>query len=119
MTDTAEPVSSRSVITASQWQRANGQAAAEWMRSSGVAQRMLHDLCRAVETTVEALVGDDADGARKVLQEYPRVLRCCDELTFDAPAEALAYLLLHLPDRYCRMFQVLERLLTAARLPIG
>ena len=47
------------------------------------------------------------------------MLRCCDQLKFDEPAQALAYLLLHMPDRYCRMFQLLEQLLISARLPIG
>jgi hypothetical protein len=89
------------------------------MHASGVAQRMLDDVCQAVQTTVRNLVGDSADRAREVLEEYPRVLRCCDQLTFDEPAQALAYLILHLPDRYCRMFQVLERLLIGGRLPIG
>jgi hypothetical protein len=46
------------------------------MRSSGVAERMLNDVCQAVETTVEFLVGDNADHAREPLKEYPRVLRC-------------------------------------------
>lgn len=36
--------------TARQWQIAHGQAAVDWMRSSGVARRMLDDVCQAVET---------------------------------------------------------------------
>jgi hypothetical protein len=32
---------------------------------------------------------------------------------------ALAYLINHVPDRYCRMFQVLERLLAVGQLPVG
>jgi ribosomal protein RSM22 (predicted rRNA methylase) len=54
-----------------------------------------------------------------VLEEYPRVIRCCDQLAFDEWPQALAYLIVHLPDRYCRMFQVLERLLIGGRLPMG
>jgi len=96
-----------------------GQTAIDWFRSSGIAQCMLDDVCKAAETTVEVIVGEDPDRAREVLDEYPRVLACCDELTFDEPAQALAYLTMHLPDRYCRMFQVLERLLASGRLPVG
>lgn len=89
------------------------------MRSSGVVPRMLHDVCRAVETTVDFVVGGDCDRARETLFNYPCVLRCCDRLDFDEDTEALAYLILHLPDRYCRLFQVLERLLVSGRLPVG
>lgn len=89
------------------------------MRSSGSAARMLADICSAVETTVDWLVQGDSQRAQWVIRQYPRVLSSCDELQFNDPAQALAYLVLHLPDRYCRMFQVLERLLLGARLPLG
>ena len=105
--------------TTRQWQLAHGQAAVDWMRSSGVAGRMLDDVCQAVETTIKYDVSDSAGGARAVLGNYLRVLRCCDQLTFDEPAQALAYLILHLPDRYCRMVQVLEQLLISGALPMG
>jgi hypothetical protein len=113
------PPRSRPAGTARQWQLAHGQAAVDWMRASGVARRMLTSVAEAVEATVGYLVGDSADRAGEVLEEYPRVLRCCDQLAFNEPAQALAYLILHLPDRYCRMFQVLERLLISGMLPIG
>ena len=80
---------------------------------------MLADICSAVETTVNWLISDNPDRARWVIRQYPRVLSSCDELQFNDPAQALAYLILHLPDRYCRMFQVLERLLLSAKLPLG
>jgi hypothetical protein len=115
----AGPAGPRSVVSASQWERENGQAAVDWMRSSGVAKRMLDDACQAVETLVEWIVGQDSDRAHDTLLEYPRVLRYCDGLDFDEGAQALAYLTLHLPDRFCRMFQVLEQLLISGRLPIG
>lgn len=119
VTDTAHPSSPRPPATARQWQRVHGQAVVDWMRSSGVAQRMLADICAAVGTTVEWVVGDDPERAREVIEQYPPVLKCCDHLRFDDPAQALAYLILHLPDRYCRMFQALERLLMSGRLPVG
>ncbi len=105
--------------TARQWQRVHGQTAVGWMRSSGVAQRMLDDVCVAVQTTVDWVVGDDPERARQVINQYPSVLSRCDDLSFEDIFQALAYLILHLPDRYCRMFQVLERLLVDGRLPVG
>lgn len=119
MISSADGTGSRPVTSASQWQRENGQAAVDWFRSSGGAQRMLDDVCRAVEMTVDRLVGDSADRAREVLFEYPQVLGRCDQLTFEEQAQAVAYLILHLPDRYCRLFYVLERLLASGRLPVG
>jgi hypothetical protein len=115
----SRPRSSRPTVTARQWQYAYGQAAVDWMGSSGVAQRMLADICAAVETTVQWVLGSDSARARQVIEQYPEVLSRCDHLQFGDPAQALAYLILHLPDRYCRMFQVLERLLLSARLPLG
>jgi ribosomal protein RSM22 (predicted rRNA methylase) len=114
-----DPPRLRLAGTARQWQLTHGQAVVDWMRSSGVAGRMLDDVCQAVETTIKYHVGDSAGGACAVLEEYLRVLRYCDQLTFDEPAQALAYLILHLPDRYCRMIQVLEQLLISGRLPMG
>jgi hypothetical protein len=105
--------------SARQWQLAHGAAAVDWMRSSGIAQRMLADICTAVETTIEWQVGDNPDWARRVIERFPAVRDTCDQLRFSDPAQALAYLILHVPDRYCRMFQVLERLLANGRLPIG
>lgn len=114
----SSPASPR-VASARQWQLARGHDVVEWMHSSGTAQRMLTDVCSAVETTVDWLVHGDSQRARWVIRQYPRVLSSCDVLRFNDPAQALAYLILHLPDRYCRMFQVLERLLLSARLPLG
>ena len=110
---------SRQVMTARQWQLAHGQAAIEWVRTSGIAQRMLGDICAAVEATIEWLVQGNPQRARWVLRQYPKVLSECDALEFNDPAQALAYLILHLPDRYARMFQVLERLLLSGALPLG
>jgi ribosomal protein RSM22 (predicted rRNA methylase) len=115
----ADAAGSRPFASASQWQRENGQAAVEWFRLLGGAQRMLDDVCRAVEMTVDLFVGNNADHAREVLAEYPQVLGRCDRLAFDEEAQAVAYLILHLPDRYCRLFHVLEGLLTSGRLPVG
>lgn len=107
------------VVSARQWELAHGRAAVDWMHSSGIALQMLADICDAVEITVDWLISNDARRAQWVIRQYPRVLKCCDNLQFSDPAQALAYLILHLPDRYSRMFQVLERLLVTAKLPLG
>ena len=80
---------------------------------------MLGDVCSAVETTIEWEVGDNPGWARRVIERFPAVRENCDHLGFSDPAQALAYLILHLPDRYCRMFQVLERMLASGAFPIG
>jgi hypothetical protein len=80
---------------------------------------MLDDVCTAVETTIAWEVVDNQTWARRVIERFPVVRAQCDQLRFSDPAQALAYLVLHAPDRYCRMFQVLEHLLEAARLPLG
>ena len=106
-------------ITARRWGRMHGREAVEWMHASGVVDRMLADICAAVEQTVDWVVGDDTEMARQVLEQYPQVLNNCDKLDFGESAQALAYLILHLPDRYTRAFQVLERLLISGALPLG
>jgi len=105
--------------SARQWQLAHGAAAVDWIRSSGVAEGMLGNICSAVETTIEWEVGDNQSWARRVIERFPAVRENCDHLGFSDPAQALAYLILHVPDRYCRMFQVLERMLVNGALPIG
>src|SRR5260221_14476022 len=60
---------SRQVMTARQWQLAHGQAAIEWVRTSGIAQRMLGDICAAVEATIEWLVQGNPQRARWVLRQ--------------------------------------------------
>lgn len=109
----------RQAKSARQWELAHGQAVVEWMHTSGVAQRMIADVCTAVDVTVDWLVQDDAGTARRVIAEFPNVLSRCDSIDFDTKEQALAYLILHLPDRYTRAFQVLERLLVNGALPVG
>lgn len=107
------------IRTAGQWELSHGPAIIEWLRSSGIAQRMLADVCMAVEATVSAFVGGSPEAAKAVIEEFPRVLKECDSLDFDTREQALAYLILHLPARFLRCFHTLERLLLAGVLPIG
>jgi hypothetical protein len=80
---------------------------------------MLDDVCQAVEAATGWLIGGSGDQARQVIEEFPGVFGNCDQLEFHEAAQALAYLIIHLPDRYCRQFQVLERLLASGYLPMG
>ena len=58
--------------TARQWELAHAQTIVEWLHSSGIAQRMLADICQAVEATAFSLVGRNRTVARAVIEEFPR-----------------------------------------------
>lgn len=105
--------------TARAWELASCPGIIDGIRASGVASRMLADVCTAVRQTVEFVIGTGFAQPDEVLASYPRVLDKCDSLTFEDPPDPLAYLALHLPDRYCRVFQVLETLLIRGMLPLG
>lgn len=96
MSDTFAP---RPTQSARAWELVHGQAAVDWMHTSGIAQRMLTDICTAVNTTVDWIVRNNTEVARGVITEFPHVLSECDSLDFDTQEQALAYLILHLPDR--------------------
>jgi hypothetical protein len=80
---------------------------------------MLDDVTLAVERVVDWFIQDDPVRARLCLEQFPQTLAKCDELHFEDRMQALAYLILHMSDRYCRMWQVLERLLTLGKPPLG
>lgn len=105
--------------TARRWELAAGPGIVDGIRSSGAASRMLSDVCAAVSRTAEFAISTGMAQPHEILANYPLVLDKCDSLTFDDPSQALAYLTLHLPDRYCRVFQVLEALLVRGMLPLG
>lgn len=105
--------------TARRWELAVGPKVADKIHSSDVASRMLSDICTAMRRTLEFAISSKFAQPREILANYPLVLDKCDSLTFDEPPQALAYLSLHLPDRYCRVFQVLETLLVCGMLPLG
>lgn len=78
--------------------------------------RRLSGIVAAVSTVARrALLASSADD---IVARYPDVLENCDRLTFDSDAEAVAYLIWHLSDRYARVLQVLDRLLAAGHLPL-
>jgi hypothetical protein len=77
---------------------------------------MLETLCAAVSQTTQFLIRPDAADA--VVRRLEAVLTSCDELKFDHLEEAVAYMSLHLADRYGRVTQVLDILLEHGDLPI-
>jgi len=104
--------------TARQWELLHSSEIIAWLESSGVKQRMLDDICRAVVLAVDMFAQGDGAGLQ-ILSQYPNILAKCDDLDFNDPYQAAAYLAVHLADRYCRVWQALEELLRAGRLPLG
>lgn len=106
-------------MCARQWGLSAGPSVVDLIHSSGVAARMFSDICAAARGTLEFAITSGRVQPHEILANYPLVLSQCDHLGFDEPSQALAYLSLHLPDRYCRTFQVLEQLLVSGMLPLG
>jgi hypothetical protein len=79
---------------------------------------MLGDICRAVELSANWFMKYEGIAGLQILSQYPDVLTKCDELDFNDPSQAAAYLIVHPANRYCRVWQVLEKLLKASRLPL-
>lgn len=107
--------------TARQWGLLHGGEILSWLVSSGVKQRMLDDVCRAVDQAVAMLAQGygNANSELQILSQYPHVLKNCDDLDFNDPHQVTAYLAVHLVNRYCSVWRVLEELLQAGRLPLG
>ena len=105
--------------TVRQWELLHGSEIIAWLESSGVKQRMLDDIYHAVELSANWFMEYEGIDGLQILSQYPDVLANCDKLDFNDPSQAAAYLMVHLADRYCRVWQVLEELLKAGRLPLG
>jgi hypothetical protein len=100
---------------AGNWQREYAAEWAEWRSSaSSLGQEHLATLCDAVTATVR-YAGRPAD---MLASRLPEVLSSCDDLAFGEEDQVLAYVTLHLADRYGRVTQVLERIFAAGHLPI-
>jgi len=106
-------------VTARRWELAIGSDAVNEIHSSGIAGRLLDDICTSAVRTLDFAVAADVVSSREVIAEYPQVLSRCHSLSFNEPAQALAYLAIHVPDRYYRVFQALEALLVRGMLPVG
>lgn len=75
-------------------------------------------MCAAVAATLDWWLADGQVAADAVARRLPAVLSECDRLGFADASEAMAYLVLHLADRYGRATQALELLLAEGWLPI-
>ncbi len=106
-------------MTAHKWELANAADILEWMETSGVKERLLSDICMAVKQCVFTTNQSEPDFRYEILKQYPEALANCNKIDFNDQAQAVAYLALHMADRYCRTWLVLEQLLAAGNLPIG
>jgi len=78
----------------------------------------MQSMCTAVESISRDYLDWQGISASDIVSHLPPALTSCDKLRFADPNEALAYLILHLVDRYGRVTDVLERLLEHGWLPI-
>ncbi len=85
---------------------------------TGPSLARLESVCAAVMATLDSWLAAGWVTAEAVLQRLTTVLAECDRLAFADASEAMAYLLLHLADRYGRAAQALELLLAEGWLPI-
>ncbi len=67
---------------------------------------------------LDSWLADGRVAADAVARRLPAVLADCDRLPFADTSEAMAYLVLHLADRYGRATQALELLLAKGWLPL-
>jgi hypothetical protein len=75
-------------------------------------------MCAAVSGTVKDYIAWGRVSGEEIVRRLPDALAACDTLNFTEIGEALAYLVLHLTDRYGRVTEVLERLLQQGYLPV-
>ncbi len=100
------------------WQRAIAADFLAWRRTTGRSTLEIQSMCAAVESMSRDYLDWQGISASDIVSHLPRALTSCDKLQFADPNEALAYLILHLVDRYGRVTDVLERLLEHGWLPI-
>jgi len=96
----------------------NAAAWQSWVRGHESSRiESLSRLASAVKELTARAVADSAN-ARLLIHQLLPTLGRCNELTFETPAETLAYTIWHLTDRYGRVLQVLDALFTAGHLPL-
>jgi hypothetical protein len=106
-------------ISARQWERAVARDFLTWRDGeSGRSRLRLESVCAAVGTMLDRWLAWGRVSADAVARRLPTVLTDCDRLAFADADEAIAYLVLHLADRYGRATQALELLLAQGWLPI-
>lgn len=109
MTEAVEPPS--------RWLR---RAAPEWVHSSRLADsarmRRFEDFSAAISRLLDQELSHG--NAESVVEQLRPTLDSCDSLSFDSPAECLAYSCWHLADRYGRIQHALDMLAVEGHLPI-
>jgi len=103
-------------LNASHWERAHYPDYTQWCARTDLPDLHFSAITGAVAQTLTTLYA--RAHADAVAVELPRVLKSCDDLNFNSLPEAIAYLGLHLSDRYGRVTQVLEHLLETGHIPI-
>jgi hypothetical protein len=105
--------------SARQWERTVATDFLTWRHAeTGRGRTRLASVCAAVGATLDSWLADGRVAADAVARRLPAVLADCDRLDFADASEAMAYLVLHLADRYGRATQALELLLAEGWLPI-
>jgi hypothetical protein len=105
--------------SARQWERTVATDFLTWRHAeTGCGRTRLESVCAAVGATLDSWIADGRVAADAVARRLPAVLADCDRLDFADASEAMAYLVLHLADRYGRATQALELLLAEGWLPI-
>ncbi len=101
------------------WEREVAEAFLTWRHEeTRRGEARLQSMCAAVSGTVKDYTAWGRVSGEEIVRRLPDALAACDTLNFTEIGEALAYLVLHLTDRYGRVTEVLERLLQQGYLPV-
>jgi hypothetical protein len=101
------------------WEREVAETFLTWRHDETCrGEARLRSMCAAVSGTVKDYVAWGRVSGEEIARRLPDALAACDTLDFREVDEALAYLVLHLTDRYGRVTEVLEQLLRQGHLPV-
>jgi hypothetical protein len=104
--------------SARRWERASADRWISWAASEQSDRReLLRALAAAVETVLRWEIRDRRSAAAVIHQLEPTLSRC-DELDFNSTAQALAYTIWHLTDRYGRVTAALDALFRQGHFPL-
>jgi hypothetical protein len=111
--DNQKEVGSPDDFIALRWQKERATAFLDWRRGEGLVRECMSTLCDAIGDTVGTI---DPHWVAAHLDDVMRG-RSCDNLAFDDIGQVIAYMLMHMSDRYARATHALEILFTAGCLP--
>jgi hypothetical protein len=104
-------------FSALRWERGAADRFLEWRTTSGADLDLMGTFGEAVAQTLRQDAGEFAQSG-ELAARLPAVLECCDQLGFDQLVESFSYAALHVLDRYGRVDQVLQHLISIGRLPL-